>query len=152
MIFHADPPTTPNGPASGAGGAGRMEARGFPSPAQDYFHGGIDLNRHLIRDRTCTFLMRVEGNAMAAAGIADGDEIIVDRSMVPRDGSVVVAVHDGELTVRRLRSTSRGVALVAEGGAVQADEPAVEVSELVEVAELAELEVWGVVTRCLHHV
>ncbi|GAA3678217.1 translesion error-prone DNA polymerase V autoproteolytic subunit [Arthrobacter ginkgonis] len=146
MIFHADPPAGPAGPASGGGGPARNEARGFPSPAQDYFHGGIDLNRHLIRDRTCTFLMRVEGNAMAAAGIADGDEIIVDRSLTPRDGSVVVAVHDGELTVRRLRSTPRGVSLVAEGGASQADEPAV------EVAELAELEVWGVVTRCLHHV
>jgi len=146
MVFHADPPALPAGPPSGAGGPARNEARGFPSPAQDYFHGGIDLNRHLIRDRTCTFLMRVEGNAMAAAGIADGDEILVDRSLTPRDGSVVVAVHDGELTVRRLRFTTRGVALVAEGGAFQADEPAV------EVAELAELAVWGVVTRCLHHV
>ena len=57
--------------------SGPGDARGFPSPAQDYFHGGIDLNRHLIRDRTCTFVMRVSGNSMAASGISDGDELIV---------------------------------------------------------------------------
>jgi len=142
MIFHADPPAVPSGPASGGNGAPRNGARGFPSPAQDYFHGGIDLNRHLIRDRTCTFLMRVEGNAMAGAGIADGDEIIVDRALAPRDGAVVVAVLDGELVIRRLRLAGRGVVLQADA-AGQPD---------AEVAELAELTIWGVVTRCLHHV
>lgn len=130
-------------PAGGTGSEGASaQATGFPSPARDYFHGGIDLNRHLIRDRTSTFIMRVSGNSMAAAGIADGDEIIVDRSLAPRDGSVVVAVLEGELVIRRLRVTGRGVALQADSAA----------RPELEVPEPADLTVWGVVTRCLHHV
>ncbi|MCG2623961.1 translesion error-prone DNA polymerase V autoproteolytic subunit [Arthrobacter sp. I2-34] len=137
-MFHGTPAARP---ADGGDGAS-AQATGFPSPARDYYHGGIDLNRHLIRDRTSTFIMRVAGNSMAAAGIADGDEIIVDRSLVPRDGNVVVAVLDGELVIRRLRLTGRGVVLQADS-AGQPD---------AEVPELADLTVWGVVTRCLHHV
>ncbi|HEY4615283.1 MAG TPA: S24 family peptidase, partial [Citricoccus sp.] len=86
--------------AAGSGPAPR--AHGFPSPARDYLNGGIDLNRELVRDRTSTFLLRVAGQAMAASGIHDGDELVVDRAATPRDGSVVVAVLDGELVVRRL--------------------------------------------------
>ena len=121
--------------------SGPGDARGFPSPAQDYFHGGIDLNRHLIRDRTCTFIMRVSGNSMAASGISDGDELIVDRSLPPRDGSVVVAVVNGELIVRRLHLSGGHVSLQTDDGGVPT-----------EVPELADLSIWGVVTRCLHHV
>lgn len=117
------------------------DARGFPSPAQDYFHGGIDLNRHLIRDRTCTFIMRVSGNSMATSGISDGDELIVDRSLAPRDGSVVVAVVNGELTIRRLHLSGDHVKLQTDDGGTPT-----------EVPELADLSIWGVVTRCLHHV
>ena len=117
---------------------------GFPSPARDYFHGGIDLNRHLIRDRTCTFIMRVSGDSMAAAGISDGDEIIVDRSLPPKDGAVVIAVLDGELAVRRLQLSGDSVALCAE--------PTSGFAAPTVLAELSELVVWGVVTRCLHHV
>ena len=86
----------PQPPAPGPesqGPVGAVEAMGFPSPARDYYNGGIDLNRLLIRDRTSTFLMRVSGNSMASAGIAHGDEVIVDRSLTPKDGSVVIAVQ-----------------------------------------------------------
>jgi DNA polymerase V len=114
---------------------------GFPSPAQDYFDGRLDLNAHLITDMTSTFLVRVSGHSMQGAGISDGDELVVDRSLTPVDGNVVVAVLDGELTVKRLRLDG-GVRLVAEN----ADYPDI------EIPELAELTVWGVVTRCLHHV
>jgi DNA polymerase V len=141
VIFHGTPPPAPNTPPEDNGGT-YAQATGFPSPARDYYHGGIDLNRHLIRDRTSTFIMRVAGNSMAAAGIADGDEIIVDRSLAPRDGSVVVAVLDGELVIRRLRLAGGGVVLQANT-AGQPD---------AEVPELADLTIWGVVTRCLHHV
>lgn len=89
-------------------------ASGFPSPSRDYFDGRIDLNRHLIRDVTSTYVVRVSGDSMSGTGISDGDELIVDRSLTPRDGSVVVAVLDGELTVRRLRLTGRGIVLSAE--------------------------------------
>jgi DNA polymerase V len=126
-------------PLEGLGAS--AQASGFPSPARDYFHGGIDLNRHLIRDRTSTFIMRVSGNSMAAAGISDGDELIVDRSLAPRDGSVVIAVLDGELAVRRLRVGHGRVGLQTDDGGVPT-----------EVPELADLGIWGVVTRCLHHV
>jgi DNA polymerase V len=127
------------GPELGSGTP--EDARGFPSPARDYFHGGIDLNRHLIRDRTSTFVMRVAGNSMAAAGICDGDELIVDRSLEPRDGSVVIAVLDGELVVRRLHLAAEGVLLQTDDGGVPT-----------EVGELGDLSIWGVATRCLHHV
>ena len=117
-------------------------AAGYPSPAQDYFEGRIDLNEHLIKDITSTYVVRVSGNSMEGAGISDGDELIVDRALEPKDGSVVIAVLDGELTIKRLRITPRGVLLQAEN----ADYPDI------RVAALSELVIWGVATRCLHHV
>ena len=121
-----------------------MAPSGFPSPAQDYFHGGIDLNKHPIRDRTCTFIMRVSGSSMAGAGIADGDEIIVDRSLTPRDGSVVVVIVEGELLIRRL--------LMHDGAPSLATHPADAPFPTSVAVPAGELAVWGVVTRCLHHV
>lgn len=118
-------------------------AAGFPSsPAQDYFTGRIDLNKHLIHDITSTFLVRVSGHSMDGAGISDGDELVVDRSLEPVDGNVVVAIIDGELTIKRLRLERGRVRLAAENP----DYPDIIVPELSEVS------VWGVVTRCLHHV
>ncbi|WP_159600838.1 LexA family protein [Agromyces humi] len=116
---------------------------GFPSPAQDYYNGPIDLNEHLINDPTSTFIVRVAGDSMIGAGIYDGDEVIVDRSLTAGDGSVVIAVLDGELTLKRIHVRRDGrVALRSENPAFP-DIP---------VPELGSLEVWGVVTRCLHHV
>jgi DNA polymerase V len=117
-------------------------AAGFPSPAQDYFDGRIDLNAHLIKDITSTFVVRVTGDSMERAGISDGDELIVNRALEPRDGSVVIAVLDGELTVKRLRLTATGVVLQAENPKYPD----------IRVPALSELTIWGVVTRCLHHV
>ena len=62
-------------------------AAGYPSPAQDYFDGRIDLNEHLIKDITSTYVVRVSGDSMEGAGISDGDELIVNRALEPRDGS-----------------------------------------------------------------
>ncbi|MEV8133125.1 LexA family protein [Pseudarthrobacter oxydans] len=117
-------------------------AAGFPSPAQDYFDGRIDLNAHLIKDITSTFVVRVTGDSMEQAGISDGDELIVNRALEPRDGSVVIAVLDGELTVKRLRLTATGVVLQAENPKYPD----------IRVPALSELTIWGVATRCLHHV
>ncbi|WP_374954220.1 LexA family protein [Arthrobacter sp. MYb227] len=114
---------------------------GFPSPARDYYTGGIDLNRLLIHDRTSTFLMRVSGHSMAASGIAHGDEVIVDRALTPKDGSVVIAVLDGELVIRRLVAHHGTMVLCSDE---QAPEHAGVITE--------ETSIWGVVTRCLHHV
>ena len=104
--------------------------------------GPVDLNRHLIRDPTSTFIVRVSGDSMTGAGIFDGDEVIVDRSLDARDGSVVIAVVDNELTIKRLRLHGDTVRLVPENPAYP---------EIV-LHELSELSIWGVVTRCLHRV
>lgn len=114
---------------------------GFPSPAQDYYDGPIDLTDMLVEDRAATFIMRAAGDSMTEAGISDGDELLVDRSKTPRHGDVVVAVLDGELTVKRLELGPRGVVLRAEN----AHHPDITVSEL------SDLQIWGVVTYCIHH-
>lgn len=116
-------------------------AAGYPNPAQDYDMSSINLTEHLIHDATSTFIVRVSGYSMEGAGISDGDELIVNRARKPIDGSVVVAILDGEMTVKRLRLTPRGVVLQAENP----DYP-----DLV-VGELASLQIWGVAETCLHH-
>lgn len=114
---------------------------GFPSPAQDYYNGPVDLNAHLIQDPTSTYVIRISGESMTGAGIYDGDEVIVDRSLTPVDGSVVVAILDGELTLKRLRIRHGRVTLQAENQ----DYP-----DIIPTGE-AELTIWGVATRCLHY-
>ena len=113
---------------------------GFPSPAEDHVEDRVDLNEHLILHREASFILRVSGWSMVGAGIHDGDEIIVDRAIEPNDGHVVVAVVDGELTVKRLRKSGKTVRLVAEN-------PEYPDIEFIEGEELV---VWGVVTRVLH--
>lgn len=113
---------------------------GYPSPAQDYFDGEISLDDHLITDRDATFILRVSGHSMTNVGIFDGDELVVDRSKEPRDGDIVVAVLDGELTVKRLRVAASGVVLQAENSEYPD----------VRVAELSDLSIWGCVTWSLH--
>ncbi|WP_405474233.1 LexA family protein [Paenarthrobacter ilicis] len=117
-------------------------AAGYPSPAQDYFDGRIDLNEHLIKDVTSTFVVRVSGHSMEQAGISVGDELLVDRALEPKDGSVVIAVLDGELTIKRLRVTPHGVVL-------QADNPDYPDTS---VPALSDLIIWGTATTCLHHI
>ncbi|MBO0909622.1 translesion error-prone DNA polymerase V autoproteolytic subunit [Arthrobacter sunyaminii] len=141
-VFSSDSAPRSGGAKEQPATRGSTLPAGFASPAQDYYDAGIDLNRHLIRDATSTFIMRVSGNAMDEAGISDGDELIVDRSLTPKDGSVVVAVLNGELIIRRLLLTGQGIFL-------RADSPD---AEDIRVPDPAELSVWGVVTRCLHHV
>lgn len=115
---------------------------GFPSPSQDYHTSEIDLNEFLMPNRVSTFLIRARGHSMMRAGIFDGDELVVDRSITPQDGHVVVAVVDGEMTVKRLRLRADGAVLAPENPAYPD----------IVVAELSELRVWGVVTRSLHRV
>lgn len=115
---------------------------GWPSAAQDYYSGEIDLNEHLISDPAATYIVRVAGDSMVGAGISDGDELIVDRSKEPQYGDVVIAMLDGDLTVKRLQRTEAGVVLCAANPRYPD----------IVVEELSELRIWGVVTRCLHHV
>lgn len=115
---------------------------GFPSPAQDYYGGPVDLNAHLIKDPVSTFIVRVAGDSMIGAGIYDGDEILVDRSIDARPGHVVVAIVDAELTLKRLATRGGRLLLCAENPAYPD----------IEISEGSEATIWGVVTLCLHHV
>ena len=115
---------------------------GFPSPAEDYIEGKLDLNQHLIRHPLATFFVRVSGDSMVGAGIHSGDLLIVDRSLEAREGTVIIAVVNGELLVKRLRFNGSQPCLVAENP---------EYPEL-EITEAMDFQVWGVVTNVIHAV
>lgn len=76
---------------------------GFPSPAQDYMTDSIDLNRVLIRHPATTFYARASGDSMKGCGIDDGDLLVIDKSLDPQDGDIVVAFIDGEFTLKIVR-------------------------------------------------
>lgn len=115
---------------------------GFPSPAQDSFDNGrIDLNEVLIGDVTSTYLFRVTGDSMEGIGIYSGDEVLVDRSLTLRDGNVVIAVLDGDFTIKTLHLYPDRVVLHPENPAYPD----------VEVPSLSELVVWGVVVHGIRH-
>ena len=115
---------------------------GFPSPADDYIEGSLDLNQHLIKHKAATFFVRVTGDSMIGAGIHDGDLLIVDRALEAQDKSVVVAVVNGEFTVKRIKKKGGRVWLMPENEKFQP----------MEMREGSELEVWGVVTNVIHKV
>lgn len=115
---------------------------GFPSPADDYVEKRIDLNEELIQHREATFFLRVKGHSMVEAGIDDGDELIVDRALVPEHGRIVIAAVDGELTVKRFYQREGVVKLIAENP----DYPDI------EFREGQEMLIWGVVTRIIKSV
>ena len=114
---------------------------GFPSPAEDYIEGRLDLNRYLIKHPAATFFVRVAGDSMIGAGIHPGDILVVDRVLEPQDSNVVIAVIDGELTVKRISQRQGKLFLVPDN---QAYEP-------LEILEEMEFEVWGVVTSVIHN-
>lgn len=87
---------------------------GFPSPAADYVESGLDLNEYLIRNRPATFLFDVCGDSMRGVGIMDGDKIVVDRSVQATHGMIVVAIVNGEHTVKRLYAKDGEVELRSE--------------------------------------
>lgn len=111
---------------------------GFPSPADDHVDKKLDLNEHLIRRPAATFFVQADGASMLGAGIGDGDLLVVDRSLKPGAGDIVIAVVDGELTVKRLRHLASGWFLAAENS----DFPDIALGE-------AGCEVWGVVTHSI---
>jgi DNA polymerase V len=115
---------------------------GFPSPADDYIEDRLDLNELLINNKPATFFLRVKGDSMLNAGIHQGDIIVVDRSLRPTHRSIVVAVVDGELTVKRL-ITRNGVAELHAENAKYAP---------ICLQEGQELVIWGVVTSSVHQV
>ena len=113
---------------------------GFPSPAEDYVEGKLDLNEHLIPRPSATFMVRATGDSMTGVGIFSGDILIVDRSIQPKHGSIIIAVIDAELTVKKLYKQKGIIKL----------EPANPVYSSINVSDDMELWCWGVVTAAIH--
>ncbi len=113
---------------------------GFPSPADDYIDRQLDLNEYLITNPAATFFVRVAGDSMIEAGINNNDILIVDRSLEPVSGKIVIAVINGELTVKRLFKSASSCLLIAENP----DYPDIEINKEME------LEIWGVATCAIH--
>lgn len=117
-------------------------AAGFPSPAESEMDGELDVNDLLIKHPAATFFVRVAGSSMIKAGIHHNDLLVVDRSLEPLSGKIVIAAVNGELTVKRLCKEGAKVQLVAENDAY----PPIDISEDME------LHIWGVVTNVIHAV
>lgn len=115
-------------------------AAGFPSPADDYVDKWLDLNDLLVPEKESTFFVRVKGESMRDANIHPGDLLIVDRSREAKDGDIVIAVLDGELTVKRLFLSGKAVALI----------PANPEFPTITLKDGQELLVWGIVTHSVH--
>lgn len=115
---------------------------GFPSPADDFIDKHLDLNDYLIKHPVATFFVRVTGDSMINAGIYSGDILIVDRSLEANNGSIVVAVINGDLTVKRLKKESNRVTLLPENAEYKP----------IQIMPEDEFSVWGVVTSVIHKV
>ena len=115
---------------------------GFPSPADDYMEGKLDLNEHLVKHPAATFFVRAAGYSMIKAGIHPGDILVVDRSIEAKHGKIVIAVVDGQLTVKRLHKSVQETYLMPEN----------EEFEPIRFEEDSEVVIWGVVTNVLHEV
>lgn len=115
---------------------------GFPSPADDYLESKLDLNDLLIKNPAATFFVRVTGDSMIKAGIYSGDILVVDRSLDPKEGSIVIAVINGELTVKRLGYKGKEVYLLPEN----------KFYNPIKITDEMNFEVWGVVRSVIHSV
>ena len=113
---------------------------GFPSPAEDHIEIGIDLNRYLIKNPISTFFLRVSGNSMNNAGIYNNDLLIIDRSINPIPGNIVVALLDGEFTLKRLVKKQNSYYLKAD----KENYPAINLYEYIEI------QIWGVAIYSIH--
>lgn len=113
---------------------------GFPSPAEDYSEENLDINDLLMQHPAATYYVRVKGDSMTGAGIYDGSILVVDRSVKPSSGNIVLAVINGEVTVKRLIEHRGRYTLQAENPAYPT----------IQVPDGSELQVWGVVMYIIH--
>ncbi len=117
----------------------RIQA-GFPSPADDYISEKLDLNKFLIKNQATTYCVRVEGDSMVGAGIQSGDILIVDRSIRPRENLIVIAILDGELTVKWLKRQKGKLLLCPDNNDFTP----------IEIHEESDFQIWGVVVHSIH--
>ena len=114
---------------------------GFPSPATDYIEEDVDLNAHLIKNVPATFVIRVQGKSMTDVGIYDGDLLVVDRSLDPKNFSTVIAnVHD-ELVVKNFIKSKNQNFLSSGSNKIE---------DKIIINEDSNVFIWGVVTYVIH--
>ena len=114
-------------------------ACGFPSPADDYLDQPLDFNELLVQNPAATFAVRISGESMTGAGLFPGDVAVVDRSLTPVNGSIVLALIDGEFTIKRYCIVDGGIVLLAENPHFMN----------IEISAETGLEVWGVVKHAI---
>ena len=114
---------------------------GFPSPATDYVEDDIDLNTHLIKNAPSTFLIRVQGKSMSLIGIHDGDLLVVDRSLNPKNFSTVIANVSEELVIKTFVREKNQSFLTSGSNKIE---------DKINLTENPEIFVWGVVTYTIH--
>jgi len=112
---------------------------GFPSPAQDYLDAAIDLNRELVRHPESTFYGKIKGLSMQDARLYDGDIVVIDKSLQPRSGDIVVCSIDGEFTIKTLEMEGEVIWLV----------PANKDFPRIKVTKENDFQIWGVVTSSI---
>jgi DNA polymerase V len=110
---------------------------GFPSPAEDFAEPTLDLNRYVIKNPASTFYARITGDSMEGAGIGDGDIVVIDKSLEPKDGNIAVCFIDGEFTLKRILLDNGRLWL----------QPANPKFKAIEITEENHFLVWGVVTH-----
>ena len=128
---------------------------GFPSPAEQYLEPPLDLNALLVKRPAATYFVRVEGDSMIDAGINPGDLLVVDRSLTPFDGDIIIASVDGEFTVKRLRVEGNGELGIGNGKkrAVKKRyvlEPGNDKYPVIRIDDGHELDYFGMVTAVIH--
>jgi DNA polymerase V len=117
-----------------------LVSAGFPSPAEDYEDLELNLEKYIVKNPSATFYVRVKGDSMQDARIYDGDILVVDKAETPRNGDVIVALLNGDFTVKRLVKKNNTFFLMPENPAYPP----------IEITEFCEFRVWGVVTYTLH--
>ena len=113
---------------------------GFPSPAEDHIDIPLDLNEHLIRHPAATLYVYAKGNSMQNSGIYDGDLLIVDRAVEPKLKNIVIAVIDGEFTVKRISKIKNKIYLLPDNKEYQP----------IEIKDSSNFQIWGVVIYTIH--
>ena len=113
---------------------------GFPSPADDFIEMEINIQDYIVKNKEATFCVKVEGTSMTKAGINTGDIMIVDRSLNPKHNDIVLAVIDGEFTVKRLAVNNESIYLMPENDSFSP----------IQINESMDFQIWGIITHIIH--
>ena len=114
---------------------------GFPSPAEDHMDVGLDINEYLIKHPSSTFYIYVKGDSMINSGIFDGDLMIVDRSLEAKSNSVIIAVLNGDFTVKKIKKENNKIYLIPDNKKYNP----------ILLDDSTDFQIWGVVTHTIHH-